>query len=54
MSYFAALGMRDDYLFRHIIRVGIDGSEAVGCEGIAGEVNLLARGVCAAGFVCSS
>ncbi len=48
MSYFAALGTRDDYLFRHITRVGVDGFEAAGCDGIAGEVNLLARAVCSA------
>ena len=52
MSYYAAYGTRDDYLFRHIIGLGVDGSVAVGCGGIAGEVNFLARAVCSAGLEC--
>lgn len=46
------LGREMMYLFRHITRVGVDGSAAVGGGGIAGEINFLAGAVCSAALEC--
>lgn len=39
VSYFAALGARDDYLLRQITSVGVEGSEALSCGVVEGKVN---------------